>query len=337
MHLALNSATLQPDMGKKYARKRISHLTVGDFFEKHGEALKLELQGKAVGFDRKIIEPTVNHPGLALAGFLSYFAYKRVQVLGNSEQSYLNKRDKKERILRFSTICERAIPCIVTSRKKTLSPELLKVANEAGIAVFTTPMVTMKFVNAATLLLENDFAQSTTRHGCMVDFRGVGVLIMGESGTGKSEIAIGLLERGGALVADDMVILRKVGNEIEAHAKEFARGFIEMRGIGIINVANIFGLGSIRTQKRLDLVITLKPFSDLNNVDRLGVSRKAYRILDHDITNVEIPVAPGRDTTRLVAITCLEHQLRSVGYDMANEFNQRLLDKMANEKSGLGI
>ena len=204
-------------MGKKYARKRISHLTVGDFFEKHGEALKLELQGKAVGFDRKIIEPTVNHPGLALAGFLSYFAYKRVQVLGNSEQSYLNKRDKKERILRFSTICERAIPCIVTSRKKTLSPELLKVANDAGIAVFTTPMVTMKFVNAATLLLENDFAQSTTRHGCMVDFRGVGVLIMGESGTGKSEIAIGLLERGGALVADDMVILRKVGNEIEAN------------------------------------------------------------------------------------------------------------------------
>jgi HPr kinase/phosphorylase len=324
-------------MAKKYARKRISHLTVGDFFEKHGDALKLELQGKAVGFDRKIIEPTINHPGLALAGFLSYFAYKRVQVLGNSEQSYLNKRSKDERILRFSAICERSIPCIVTSRKKTLSPELLKVANKAGIAVFTTPMVTMKFVNAATLLLENDFAQSTTRHGCMVDFRGVGVLIMGESGTGKSEIAIGLLERGGALVADDMVILRKVGNEIEASAKEFARGFIEMRGIGIINVANIFGLGSIRTQKRLDLVITLKPYSDMNNVDRLGVSRKSYRILDQGIANVEIPVAPGRDTTRLVAITCLEHQLRSVGYDMANEFNQRLLDKMANENSGLGI
>ncbi|MGB1874546.1 MAG: HPr(Ser) kinase/phosphatase [Akkermansiaceae bacterium] len=324
-------------MAKKQSRKRISHLTVGDFFEKHGESLKLELQGKAVGFDRKIIEPTINHPGLALAGFLSYFAYKRVQVLGNSEQSYLNKRSKEERIMRFSAICERDIPCIVTSRKKTLSPELLKVANQAGIAVFTTPMVTMKFVNAATLLLENDFAPSTTKHGCMVDFRGVGVLITGESGTGKSEIAIGLLERGGALVADDMVILRRVGNEIEASAKEFARGFIEMRGIGIVNVANIFGLGSIRAQKRLDLVITLKPYSDMNNVDRLGVSRKTYRVLDQAITNVEIPVAPGRDTTRLVAITCLEHQLRSVGYDMANEFNQRLLDKMANENSGLGI
>ncbi|MBT8044607.1 MAG: HPr(Ser) kinase/phosphatase, partial [Verrucomicrobiae bacterium] len=229
------------------------------------------------------------------------------------------------------------IPCVVTSRKKHLTPELLKVANDAGIAVFSTPMVTMKFVNSCTLLLENDFAASTTRHGCMVDYRGVGVLIMGDSGAGKSEVAIGLLERGGALVADDMVILRQVGGEVEASTKDFSRGFIEMRGVGIINVANIFGLGSIRPHKRLDLVVTLKPHSDLNKVDRLGVSRKTYRILDHEITNVEIPVAPGRDTTRLVAITCLEHQLRSLGYDMAAEFNQRLLDKMSDENSGLGI
>ncbi|MEJ6572700.1 MAG: HPr(Ser) kinase/phosphatase [Akkermansiaceae bacterium] len=324
-------------MAKKHTRKRISHLTVGDFFEKHGKTLKLELQGDAVGFDRKILEPTVNHPGLALAGFLSYFANKRVQVFGNSEQSYLSKRDEEERILRFSTICEREIPCVVTSRGKQLTPELLKVANDRGISVFSTPMVTMKFVNAATLLLEDNFAPSTTRHGCMVDFRGVGVLIMGDSGAGKSEVAIGLLERGGALVADDMVILRKVGGELVASTKDFSRGFIEMRGVGIINVANIFGLGSIRPTKRLDLVVTLKPHSDLNKVDRLGVNRKTYRILDYDITNVEIPVAPGRDTTRLVAITCLEHQLRSMGYDMAAEFNQRLLDKMASDNQGTGI
>jgi HPr kinase/phosphorylase len=267
-------------MAKKHTRKRISHLTVGDFFEKHGKTLKLELQGDAVGFDRKILEPTVNHPGLALAGFLSYFANKRVQVFGNSEQSYLSKRDEEERILRFSTICEREIPCVVTSRGKQLTPELLKVANDRGISVFSTPMVTMKFVNAATLLLEDNFAPSTTRHGCMVDFRGVGVLIMGDSGAGKSEVAIGLLERGGALVADDMVILRKVGGELVASTKDFSRGFIEMRGVGIINVANIFGLGSIRPTKRLDLVVTLKPHSDLNKVDRLGVNRKTYRILD---------------------------------------------------------
>lgn len=316
-------------MAKKHKRKRISHLTVGDFFERHGEFLKLELLGKEVGYDRRILEPTINHPGLALAGFLSYFAYKRVQVLGNSEQSYLSKLDEEELIQRFSTICQRDIPCIVASRGKGLTDNLLKVANNHGIAVFGTPMVTMKFVNAATIRLEDDFAESTTRHGCMVDFRGVGVLIMGDSGSGKSEVAIGLLERGGALVADDMVIIQKIGGELIASTKEFSRGFIEMRGVGIINVGNIFGLGSIRPSKRLDLVVTLKPHSDLNNVDRLGVNRKSYKVLGHGVTHVEIPVAPGRDTTRLVAVTCLEHQLRTMGYDMAAEFNQRLLDKMA--------
>ncbi|BDS08657.1 HPr kinase/phosphorylase [Oceaniferula spumae] len=324
-------------MPKKHKRKRISHLSVGDFFKRHGEFLKLELQGKSVGYERNILEPTINHPGLALAGFLSYFAYKRVQVLGNSEQSYLNKLEEEERIQRFSMICQRDIPCIVTSRGKELTPDLLKVANEHGIAVFSTTMVTMKFVNAATLRLENDFAESTTRHGCMVDFRGIGVLIMGDSGAGKSEVAIGLLERGGALVADDMVIIHKIGGELVASTKEFSRGFIEMRGVGIINVGNIFGLGSIRPTKRLDLVVTLKPHADLNKVDRLGVNRKSYRILGQGVTHVEIPVAPGRDTTRLVAITCLEHQLRTMGYDMAAEFNQRLLDKMAPGQFGPGI
>jgi HPr kinase/phosphorylase len=322
---------------KKHKSKRISHLTVAEFYERHGKKLNLTLQGEAVGFDRKIIEPTINHPGLALAGYLSYFANKRIQVLGNSEQSFLSKRSEKERISRFKAICKRNIPCIVTSRDKPLSPELIKVAHDEGLAVFNTPMVTMKFVNAATLLLEDDFAESTTRHGCMVDYRGVGVLIMGDSGSGKSEVAIGLLERGGALVADDMVILRKVGGELIASTKEFSRGFIEMRGIGIINVANIFGLGSIRPSKRLDLVVTLKPYSDLNKVDRLGVNRKSYTILGWDVTHVEIPVAPGRDTTRLVATTCLEHQLRNMGYDMAAEFNQRLLDKMATDSLGSAI
>ncbi len=319
-------------MKKKATSKRISSLSVDAFFKRHAEMLKLTLQGEEVGFDRKIIEPTINHPGLALAGYLSYFANKRIQVLGNSEQSFLSKRTEQERIKRFRAICKRNIPCIVTSRGKPLSPELLEVANNEGIAVFKTPMVTMKFVNAATLLLENDFAESTTRHGCMVDYRGVGVLIMGDSGSGKSEVAIGLLERGGALVADDLVILKKVGNELIAHTKKFSRGFIEMRGIGIINVASLYGYGAIRTHKRLDLVITLKPFTDLNNVDRLGVNRKSYTILGHKITHVEIPVAPGRDTTRLVATTCLEHQLRNMGYDMAAEFNQRLLDEMSQPK-----
>ncbi|MGB0993088.1 MAG: HPr(Ser) kinase/phosphatase [Akkermansiaceae bacterium] len=319
-------------MATKHTTKHVPHITVGDFFTQHGAALKLTLQGSDCGFDRKILEPSVNHPGLALSGFLTYFAYKRLQVLGNPEQSYLKKLSGEELHKRFREMCQKAIPCIIASRSRELSTELLAIANEHGISVFTTPMVTMKFVNAATLKLEDDFAASTTRHGCMVDYRGVGVLIMGASGAGKSEVALGLLERGGALVADDMVILKQVGGELIASTKEFSRGYMEIRGVGIVNAANIFGLGSIRPSKRLDLVVKLKPHGDLNKVDRLGVHRKTYRVLDHEITEVEIPVAPGRDTTRLVAITCLEHQLRSMGYDMAGEFNQRLMDMMTNDK-----
>lgn len=315
-------------MPKKHIRKNVSHLTVGDFYEKYGKALKLDLITDKVGMDRKILEPTVNHPGLALAGSLSYFAYKRIQVIGNPEQSYLNKLSSEEQVERFKAICSRNVPCFITSRNKGVSPEVLKAANQLGIAIFNTPMVTMAFVNAATLQLENAFAPSTTRHGCMLDFRGVGVLIMGDSGVGKSEIAIGLLERGGALVADDMVIIRSEAGELVANTKDFSRGFIEMRGIGIINVANIFGFGSIREEKRLDLVVTLKPYADLNKVDRLGVNRKTYKILDREVPHVEIPVAPGRDAARLVAITCLDQKLRNMGFDMAAEFDQRLLDKM---------
>jgi len=187
----------------------------------------------------------------------------------------------------------------------------------------------MKFLNRATIRLEHEFAESTSLHGCMVDFRGVGVLIMGHSGSGKSETAIGMLERGGALVADDLVRIRNIGGELITASPDLARGFIEMRGIGIINAANLYGLSAIRPEKRLDLVVTLKPQEDLNNVDRLGIRRKGYRILGVRVPHVEIPVAAGRDTARLVTVAALDLQLRRLGYDMADEFNQRLLAKMA--------
>jgi HPr kinase/phosphorylase len=189
-------------------------------------------------------------------------------------------------------------------------------------------MVTMKFLNIATRCLESDFAPTTTMHGVMVDYRGIGILIMGSSGAGKSETAIGLLEKGAALVADDMVHLQNLGGELIASSPELSRGYIEMRGIGIINVANLYGLSAIRPQKRLDMVVTLKGQADLNEVDRLGIKRKKLDILGIKVPNVEIPVAPGRDTARLVSVAALDLQLRKLGYDMADEFNQRLLAKM---------
>ena len=314
---------------KEPKRKKVTHITVGDFFDRHKKALELTLQGKSVGMDRKILEPNINHPGLALSGFLTYFAEKRVQVLGNSELSYLKTLSEDAKADRFEAILKENIPCIVTARAKPLPAGLLELANSYNIPVFMTPKITMNFVNAATIKLEEDFAESLSLHGCMMDFKGVGVLIMGDSGSGKSETALGLLERGAALVADDLVTIHNISGELIASTKEFSRGFIEMRGIGIVNAANLFGLGSISPKKELDLVIQLKPHSHLNEVDRLGINRETYNILDVEVSKVEIPVAPGRDTARLCAVTCLDHQLRTLGYDMADEFNQRLLDRMA--------
>jgi HPr kinase/phosphorylase len=188
----------------------------------------------------------------------------------------------------------------------------------------------MKFLNLATLKLESEFAPTTTLHGCMVDMRGIGVLIMGKSGSGKSETAIGLLERGGALVADDMVRVRWANGELTAAAPALSRGYIEIRGIGIVNVANLYGLTSIRPEKRLDMVVNLTPHAAQNDIDRLGLQPKSYEILGQSVPLVEIPVAPGRDTARMVAIAALDQQLRRLGYNMADEFNDRLLRHMGN-------
>ncbi|HEX5789597.1 MAG TPA: HPr(Ser) kinase/phosphatase [Luteolibacter sp.] len=312
--------------------KTVESITVGQFFKDHAEALGLVLHGGDEGFDRPISESAMNRPGLALAGFYSYFADKRVQVFGHSELAYLRKMSAKLRVSRFRTLCESGIPCIVVARDCRIGKELMKVAGESQIPVFGTSMVTMNFLNAATIRLEHDFAPTITLHGCMMDMRGVGVLIMGKSGSGKSETAIGLLERGASLVADDMVRVKYVGAELMASAPALSRGYMEIRGIGIINVANLYGLASIRPDKRLDLVVTLKPHADLNEVDRTGIKKKTFEVLGQHVAHVEIPVAPGRDTARLVTIAALEQQLRRLGYNMADEFNQRLVSHLAAQR-----
>lgn len=312
-------------------RKKVTSITVQDFLNRHGEVLKLSIQHPVVGMDKKIREPALNRPGLALSGFFTYFAKKRIQVFGNSEHSYLNKLDPKTRLERFTQLCEQDLPCIVIARGHELAEELLEVARKKNIAIISTPDATMKFLNDAVIHLERDFAPRTILHGCMVDYKGIGILIMGKSGSGKSETSIGLLEKGAALVADDVVRITQSGGELSTSAKDFARGYLEMRGIGIINVANLYGLSAIRPEKRLDLVVELKPETDLNKVDRLGLTQKKYKILDTEVPFVEIPVAPGRDTARLVGVAALDLQLRRLGYDMADEFNKRLQEELRGQ------
>jgi HPr kinase/phosphorylase len=315
-------------------RKNVPVVTVDSFYQAHGQTLHLKLEGKRVGFHRKIREPTINRPGLALSGFYNYFAEKRVQVLGAAEQSYLKSLPPRKRIQRFRGLCAQKIPCLVTSRGAHLEPELLAVAEEQQVAVFRTPMVTMRFINAATIAMEVDFAPTVTEFGSMVDILGVGVLIRGQSGIGKSEAVLGLIERGYSLVADDVTRVKSFeGRELMATAPDLTRYHMEVRGIGIINVASVFGIGSIRIEKRLDMVVTLKEWQDLEEVDRIGLDHEFYEILKLQVPHITIPVRPGRDIARLIEVAAMDQKLKGLGRNSAMEFNDKLLNLMEPKES----
>ncbi len=309
-------------------------ITVGGFFKEHAKNLQLKLESEPVGFERRIREPTINRPGLALAGFYTYFADKRVQVLGAAEQAYLKDLSVRQRQARFRALCAQKIPCLVISRGFHLSPELLEIAQAQEIAVFRTPMITMKFINAATIALELAFSPTVTEFGSMVDILGVGVLIRGASGIGKSECVLGLIERGYSLVADDVTRVKSLeGRELMATAPDLTRYHMEVRGIGIINVVSIFGIGAIRIEKRLDLVVTLKDWQELEEVDRIGLDRELYEILKIEIPHVTIPVRPGRDIARLIEVAAMDQKLKGLGMNSALEFNERLLGLMQTKES----
>lgn len=321
---------------KRVSRVCIPTLNVGEFFERHAEELKMELISSESGFDRKILEPTINRPGLALSGFFTYFAVHRIQVIGKAERSYLKHLSPTNAEKRFQALCRRKIPCIVISRGESLPDYLINIANEAGISIFKTSMVTMNFINAATVRLEWDFAPTATEHGCMVDVMGIGILIRGDSGTGKSETVLALLRRGASLVADDMVRIRNVeGRELICTAPELGRSHMEVRGLGIINVAALFGVGSFRTEKRLDLVVTLKHADKMEELDRLGLDRRRFELLGIKLPLVELPVAPGRDMAQLVEVAALDQKLKSLGHDSAVEFNKKLLKRMQEGKASM--
>ena len=309
---------------------------MGEFYDRHSEELRLRLVGSRIGFDRRISEPTINRPGLALSGFYTYFALHRIQVIGKAERSYLKHLSTENREKRFTDLCRRQIPCIVVSRGETLPDGLVHKANQLGISVFQTSMVTMNFINAATVRLEWDFAPSTTEHGCMVDVMGIGILIRGSSGLGKSETVLALLRRGASLVADDMVRLRNLeGREIIGTAPELGRTHMEVRGLGIINVAALFGIGTFRTEKRLDLIVDLKPAEELEQVDRAGLDRKNLSLLGLKMPLVELPVAAGRDMAQLIEVAALDQKLKSLGHDSSIEFNKKLLKKMRERRRSL--
>jgi len=307
-------------------------LTVEQFFKEHAAPLQMKLLTETCDLKRVIREPTVNRPGLALSGFTRYFAYKRLQVMGHAEVFYLRELLHEEREARYAYLFAYKIPCLVFSRNLRPDKQFLMAAGQTGVPVFQTPLVTMKFINLATLALESMFAPRATELGSMVDILGVGAIIRGESGIGKSEAVLALIERGYSLVADDVVKAMLLdGREVLCTSAELTRDHMEVRGIGIINVAAMFGVKAIRKEKTLDVIITLRPWEDVKDVDRLGMEQEYVKVLGTDIPHVTIPVRPGRDIARLIEVAAFQIKLRKSGYNAAQELNKRLLAQMAEK------
>ncbi|HYG25261.1 MAG TPA: HPr(Ser) kinase/phosphatase [Verrucomicrobiae bacterium] len=306
-------------------------VTVEKFYTDHADDLGLKLIAGANGLKRIIREPTVNRPGLALAGFTRYFANKRIQVIGNAEAYFLKALTADERVNRYEMLLGYKIPCFVFSRDLMPDKQFLKAMEEANVPAFQTPLITMKFINLATLALETMFAPHGTEMGSMVDILGVGVIIRGESGIGKSESVLALIERGYSLVADDITKVTLIdGHDVIGTSAELTRNHMEVRGIGIINVAAMFGVKSIRSKKRVDLIVSLKGWNQVEDVDRVGMEQEFVKILGIDVPHITIPVRPGRDLARLIEVAAFQTKLKMSGFNAAKELNDRLIAQMAS-------
>jgi HPr kinase/phosphorylase len=291
--------------------------------------LDLKLVTGRTHLSRTIGEPTVNRPGLALAGFLKHFPWRRLQTLGTAEIQYVKSLAREVRQQRYAALFAQRIPCLVICRHIRPDPDLVAAAQKARVPVLRSPLVTMKFINDATLVLEEIFAPEGSERGCMVDIQGIGVLIRGEPGIGKSECVLALIERGYALVSDDVVKVRlSEERRVIGTSPEAIREFMEVRGIGFINVPTLFGVRGHRTHKQIDLVVTLKEWNQVPEVERVGMETLHYDILGISLPHVVIPIRPGRDIARLVEVAALYIKHRLVGGNPAADLDRRTRSRM---------
>ncbi|MCD6459300.1 HPr(Ser) kinase/phosphatase [bacterium] len=310
-------------------------ITVNEFYEKLKAKLRLRLIAGSKGINRSITVAELNRPGLALAGYSDYFADKRIQVFGKVEMTYLEKFESNLRYERLKKIFRTKVPCIILARRMKPCEELLRLSQEYNIALIRSPYMTMKFINQATLFLEDSFAPTITYNGDEVEVFGVGMLIIGKSGIGKSEATLGLISKGHRLIADDVVRLKLVeSNYIIGEGAKITRHFMELRGIGIINVQTLFGVGCIKERKRVELVVSLEKWDPDKEYERLGIESEYIRILGLKLPFITIPVKPGRDIISLVEVAALNYRLKKLGINPAQELNNKLMQVMQNKALG---
>lgn len=311
-------------------RPRVPAVTVADWLAAGQARLGLELVAGAAGMQRRIGEAAIHRPGLALTGFFRHFAPRRIQLLGLAEMSYLASLAREAREDRLRQLFAQRIPCVVVARRQRIPPELAKLGEAFGTPVLRTPMVTKHFVNAATLVMERLMAPQMLVQGTMVDILGIGVLLEGPPGIGKSEAALDLIVKGHRLVADDVTMLRRDSTGVVIGMPAgVTRYHLEIRGVGIIHVPSLFGVASVLAEKRLDLIASLSPPQASAAGDRSGQGSGTRTVLGTEIPTIVIPVAPGRDIANIVEAAALDQQLKRLGHDAAKELDEKLIAVLA--------
>jgi HPr kinase/phosphorylase len=288
-----------------------------------------------VGFQKIIRDKSIHRPGLALAGYVELFTFDRVQVFGNTEVRYLRHLSLAERIKAFETIFHFDIPCVIICDNNQIDKELIEIATRRGVSVFQTPFETTKLVYFVSDFLDDQFSPQTVLHGSFMDVYGIGVVLAGRSGIGKSEIALDLVERGHRLVADDVIMITRKGEGILIGAgTDVVKHFMEIRGLGLIDIRSVFGVRSIRFQKRAEIIVELQEWKDDREYTRTGLDHENISILGVDLPHVKLPIFPGKNITVIVEVIALDYLSKHYGYDAAREFAKRLDAAIAEKSKG---
>lgn len=302
-------------------------ITVRTMLKESAGKLSLEVIAGEEHLDNELPEIAMNRPGLALTGFFQYFANQRLQIFGLAEFTYLKSLGEKEKTKRLEEMFKQHIPGIVITRNRKAPSDLVSLAEAYKVPIMRTPMVTMNFVNECTVLLEKLSAPTKRIQGTTLEIMGIGVLLRGDPGIGKSETALALIERGYSLVSDDVTEIRHTSRgRLVCWANEITRYHMEIRGLGIIHVPSLFGVSAIRRQTELDLVIDLK--QPTGNEDRTGVNPDSVTMLGVDVSCISLPVRSGRDMANIVEVAALNQKLKELGHDAAKELDDKIINRL---------
>ncbi|RNF39360.1 HPr(Ser) kinase/phosphatase [Planococcus salinus] len=296
------------------------------------EMFDLKLISGQEGIGRHIPTSDISRPGLEMAGYFTHYPANRVQLLGKTELSFFAMLKAGERRDRMMKLCTDDTPAIIVSHDVEVPVELIEASSENHVPVLSTKMTTTRFSSLLTNYLESKLAPTTAVHGVLVDIYGVGVLITGKSGVGKSETALELVKKGHRLVADDCVEIHQEGeNTLVGHPPKLIEHLLEIRGVGIIDIMTLFGASAVRTFKRISLVIDLELWDADKTYDRLGLEEEKMRIIDTDLTKLTIPVRPGRNLSVIIEVAAMNYRLKRMGVNAAEEFSKRLDDVIAQD------